>query len=495
MKISLYYGRSAPRCSIALLGILLKGEELVFPKWPGALKEAFLATPGAREFRAKKGEQFYFYQGGQAYLVWGLGEKKDLKREVLRRALAKVYKVLRGQYKSIGIYMDSLGMSGLESLTGLVGETLLMADYRFDKYRGDKKELEVRVKDVALISGAASVKSKAALEVAKKVASSVNLARDFVNEPPNVLRSDVYAKEIAKDVRTALKGCGVRLKVLGKKELKSEGMELFLSVNAGSAFEPQLVHLTYTPRGVSNKTRHVVLVGKGLVFDTGGYSLKPSAHMANMKYDMAGSATVYAAFRAAALLGVKTKVSCILGITDNAVNARATMPDSIFRGRNGKTVEILNTDAEGRLVLADCLDYACEQKPDFLIDAATLTGACLVALGHEICGLMGNDQSLVDKLLKSAQAQDEYMWQLPIVEEFGQDMKSKIADLKNIGGKNFGGASKAAAFLQEFVREGVAWAHLDIAGIADNQSHLPYCSQQGASGMIVRSLVDFIRNA
>ena len=272
-------------------------------------------------------------------------------------------------------------------------------------------------------------------------------------------------------------------------------MNLFLSVNAGSAFAPQLVHLTYTPKKVTKKTKHIALVGKGLVFDTGGYSLKPPTGIINMKYDMAGSATVYGAFRAAALLGLNAKVTCLLGITDNAVNALATMPDSIVKGRNGKTVEILNTDAEGRLVLADCLDYACDQKPDAIIDAATLTGACLVALGNEVCGLMGNDQSLTNKLLKSAKDQDEYMWQLPIVDEFRKDMKSKAADLRNIGNKHFAGTCKAAAFLEEFVREGMPWAHLDIAGIAGTQSHLPYCCDMGGSGLIVRTLVHFIRNA
>ena len=492
MKISLSYGRQDHKSNVLLLGAFGSDKGIELPKWPKHLKNAFMGTPNAKAFRGQ-GTSFVFHHNDCTCIALGLGSKKDFKAEKLRKELATAYKSIKGKYQSVAVHLDSIATGPLESTAYLASETIFMSDYHFDKYLS-KNEGQDKTKEVVLVSSSSnSAKSKKALEKAQKVASSINTARRFVDEPPNVLRSTTYAKEIEKDVKTNLKSCGVRIKIMGKKELKSEKMGLFLSVNAGSAFDPQLVHLTYTPKKATKKTKHVVLVGKGLVFDTGGYSLKPSPGMAGMKYDMAGSATVYGAFRAAALLGAKTKVTCILGITDNAVNARATMPDSIVRGRNGKTVEILNTDAEGRLVLADCLDYACDQKPDFLIDAATLTGACLVALGTEVCGLMGNNRAMANKLLQSAKRQGEYMWQLPIVEEFQKDMKSKIADLKNIGGNRFAGTPKAAAFLQEFVREGVPWGHLDIAGVANAQAHLPYCPS-GGSGLIVRSLVDFIEH-
>ena len=215
--------------------------------------------------------------------------------------------------------------------------------------------------------------------------------------------------------------------------------------------------------------------------------------MVNMKYDMAGSSTVYAAFRAAVQLEVENKVSCLLGITDNAVSSLATMPDSIVKSRAGKTIEILNTDAEGRLVLADVLSYACDQKPDAIIDAATLTGAVLVALGQEMAGLMSNNQKLADSLLQSAKECDEYLWQLPIIPEFQEDLKSPIADLKNIGSNRYAGSAKAGAFLQNFIGD-TPWIHLDIAGIGDGQTHLPYCPPKGASGMMVRTLVNFIKS-
>ena len=206
----------------------------------------------------------------------------------------------------------------------------------------------------------------------------------MVNEPPNVLNSVTYAQRVKQD---CAKIKNVRVKILGNAEIKREKMGMFASVNAGSAHHARLVHLTYTPPKAKG---HIALVGKGVTFDTGGYSLKPAQSIISMKYDMAGSATVYAAFKAAALLGAKCKISCFLGLTDNAINELATMPDSIVQARNGKSVEILNTDAEGRLVLGDVLSYACDQKPQVVIDAATLTGAVLVALGKEVCGVMGN---------------------------------------------------------------------------------------------------------
>jgi leucyl aminopeptidase len=272
-------------------------------------------------------------------------------------------------------------------------------------------------------------------------------------------------------------------------------MGMFLSVNAGSAYEPRLVHLTYEPARATSKTKHIALVGKGITFDTGGYCVKPGASMAGMKNDMGGSATVYGAFRAAVLEKAPVKITCILAITDNAINEHATFPDAIVTARNGKTVEILNTDAEGRLILGDALDYACDQNPQYIIDAATLTGACLVALGNQVCAILGNDQKWVEEILKSAKEKDEYMWQLPIINEWRQDIKSKIADLKNIGTPMRAGTAIGAAFLEEFIKNDVKWAHLDVAGVVDSQSHLPYCSAHGASGLMIRSLTHLLVNA
>ncbi len=497
MNIQLNYGGKIADDAVVIVAAFSKSskdgkkKEIELPKLSKDLKETFEATPGSKDFTGDKGA-FKFFHGSATYIVFGLGDKKKFKNEQVRRFAANSYKTLKDKYSKITYMVDTFA-TNLESATALMGEALIMTGYNFDKYLA--KKADPKLKEISLHSSRKSAKSKKVLEDAISMGESINKARDFVNEPPNVLRSTVYAKEIEKDVKSALKGTGVKIKILGKKEITKEKMGSFLSVNAGSAYEPQLVHLTYTPKKTTKNTKHIVMVGKGLVFDTGGYSLKPAASMVNMKFDMAGSATVYGAFRAAALQGVNAKITCILGITDNAVNSKATMPDSIVKARNGKTIEILNTDAEGRLVMADCLDYACDLKPDYLFDAATLTGACLVALGTEVCGVMSNDRKFVSKFLKSASNVDEYAWELPVVKEFRDDMKSKIADVRNIGSNRWAGTPKAAAFLEEFVQEGVPYVHLDIAGVGDSQSHLPYCPAKGASGIMVRSLVDFFKNA
>jgi leucyl aminopeptidase len=337
------------------------------------------------------------------------------------------------------------------------------------------------------------VKLEKALSSTKNICESINVMKDFINEVPNVLHSVEYANRIEADVKKNLKG--VKVKILNKAAIQKEKMGMFLSVNSGSAHEPRLVHLTYEPACSNSKTKHIALVGKGITFDTGGYSLKPGANMAGMKNDMGGSATVYGAFRAAVLEKAPVKITCILVMTDNAVNSNATFPDAVVTARNGKTVEILNTDAEGRLILGDALDYACDQNPHYIIDAATLTGACLVALGNQVCAILGNDQKWINEVLGAAKAQDEYMWQLPIINEWRQDIKSKVADIKNIGTPMRAGTAIGAAFLEEFIKNDIKWAHLDVAGVVDSQSHLPYCSGHGASGLIVRSLTHLLVNA
>jgi len=473
-----------------------KKSSLVNTHWPPMYKEAFSAVNAANEFSGKDGETFSFIlPDGTTACAWGLGDKSKLDNEKLRKQIATAFKAIKNKYSEISINLDSfLIKNNIEKSVGIIVEALSLTAYEYDKHQSKKRP--AKIKTITLDSSAdkkALKKAQKALDDSITIADCVKIARDFVNEPPNILNSETYAKLVEKDVKAHLKG--VKIKILDKAALKKEKMGLFLSVNAGSAYGPRLVHLTYTPKKVTKKTKHIALVGKGLTFDTGGYSIKPSTSMVNMKFDMAGSSTVYGAFRAAVLLGADVQISCFLGMTDNAINAKATMPDSICTARNGKTVEILNTDAEGRLVLADVLDYACSQNPDVVIDSATLTGACLVALGTEVCGLMGNDKKLASSLLSSAKATDEYMWQLPIIEEWRKDMKSNIADLKNIGASRFGGTAKAAAFLEEFVHEGVAWAHLDIAGCGDSQSHLPYCPAKGGSGLIVRTLAHYLTNA
>ncbi len=462
--------------------------------WSSDLKEEFEHSIASKHFKADLGETFSFTMlNGSTAIILGLGNKSKLTCEPLRKQIANLYKAAHNKFEDATIHLDGFLIKGeAEGSIRAIVEALQMSDYAFDRHLTVKRK--TKLKAVTLLTSEKKTHQKkweTVVNESLKVTTAINYMRDLVNEAPNILNSETYAKEIEKDAK---KLKNVKVKVLGKAELKKEKMGMFLAVNAGSAYEPQLVHLTYTPSKATSKTKHIALVGKGLTFDTGGYSLKPGASMMNMKFDMAGSATVYAAFRAAVELQLPIKISCFLGMTDNAVSSLATMPDSIVTARNGKTVEILNTDAEGRLVLGDVVNYACDVNPDAIIDAATLTGAVLVSLGSEVCGLFSNNDKLTKDLLASAKNADEYMWQLPMIEEHKSDMKSNVADLKNIGGASFGGSAKGAIFIQAFLKDGIPWAHLDIAGVGDSQAHLPYCPAKGASGLIVRTLVNYLQN-
>lgn len=458
------------------------------------LKEEFKNLKSSKGYKAAKDETLTFTGPvGETIWVVGLGEKSKYAAEDLRKSIAKIFKAAKGKFPSIAL--DTAGFNTLKGETETVeaiAEALWMSDYSFDKYKSKKAEKDNTVIYLSNIDKKSAAKIEKTLASVKNIGESINVMKDFINEAPNALNSVEYANRVEADVKKNLKG--VKVKILNKAQIKKEKMDMFLSVNAGSAHEPRLVHLTYEPAKSNSKTKHIALVGKGITFDTGGYSLKPGANMMGMKNDMGGSATVYGAFRAAVLEKAPVKITCILAMTDNAVNEHATTPDSIITARNGKTVEILNTDAEGRLILGDALDYACDQKPHYIIDAATLTGACLVALGNQVTAIFGNDQKWVNEILNAAKARDEYMWQLPIIEEWRTDIKSKVADIKNIGTPMRAGSATAAAFLEEFVKDDIKWAHLDIAGTVDSQSHLSYCNSFGASGLTVRSLTHLLVN-
>lgn len=442
-----------------------------------------------KHFSAKRGESVDAHdEKGNKYLIIGLGDEKKLCNESLRKEWGTLTKKLSGsKFSHVCVALASFKVESLENTLEIIVEAIGMTNYKFDKYLSDKKQSTL--KEIQFYINSADLKKfKAIVDSTELLTGSITFAKNLVNEAPNVLNSETCAKFVAEDVKKNLSSKTVSLKIFDKKMIEKEKMNLFLSVNSGSAYEPRLVHLTYTPAKKTKNMKHLCLVGKGVTFDTGGYSLKPATSMVNMKYDMAGSATVYGAFRAAVLQECPHKISCFMVLTDNAINSMATKPDSIVIGRNGKSVEILNTDAEGRLILADVLDYACDLKPDAIVDVATLTGACLVALGSEICGLMSNCEKLTEEIKNAAKTKNEYVWQLPIIEEFRNDVKADIADLRNMAKTSFGGTPKAAAFLENFIKNDISWVHLDIAGIGDSQSHLSYCQPKGASGLIIRTL-------
>jgi leucyl aminopeptidase len=370
-----------------------------------------------------------------------------------------------------------------EALAAFV-EAFQLAGYRFAGYSSDA-EHRPRVERLMLTGDvpASSTDLRARLARIAAVVPEVFRARDLVNEPASVATPAFIAGRVE---TVAAEVPGLAVEVWGPERIEREGLAGLLAVARGSREEPRFITL----RWKGAKRPRAVLVGKGITFDSGGLSLKPPKSMETMKYDMAGGAAVLGAVIAAARLRLPLDVTAHVPTTENLPGGSAQKPGDVIRFLNGKTVEVLNTDAEGRLVLADALALASRTKPDVVVDLATLTGACRVALGTLFAGVMGNDQVLVDRLVAAGRAAGELLWQLPLVREYRDDLKSPIADLKNVGGE--AGSIIGGLFLQEFV-DGVRWAHLDIAGPAFTEKDLPH-APRGGTGFGVRLLVRFLED-
>lgn len=339
---------------------------------------------------------------------------------------------------------------------------------------------------VVVVSDKSRPETKQALDAAAVVAAAVIRARDWVNTPAN----ELYPESFAEAARLATKSVKVNLEVWDEKALERDGFGGLLAVGGGSVRKPRLVKAVYAPRGAKF---HLVLVGKGITFDTGGLNLKPADGMYTMKTDMSGAAAVLSAVTAIAELGLKIKVTAWAAMAENMPSGSAYRPSDVLTIYGGKTVENANSDAEGRLVLADALGKASEERPDLVVDIATLTGACVVALGNRVAGLMSRDDATADLVLDAAELAGEPFWQLPIPEEARAKLDSRVADLKS-GADRWGGALTAAAFLSEFVPTEIPWAHLDIAGPAFNEGAAYDYTPADATGAGVRTLISLAQS-
>lgn len=358
-----------------------------------------------------------------------------------------------------------------------VQEAALLGGYRFEKYLSEKKK---PVPVALCVDGKAAKEIRESLKPADVVCKWVNRARDLLNEPANVLNPESFGAIIKKEGEKA----GLKVELWNAERLKKEECGGILGVGAGAAKAPRLAIAEYKPK---KAVCHLALVGKGVTFDTGGYCLKGSTHQIGMKMDMGGAAMMFAAASAIAELKLPIRLTLLTPLVENAISQTAYRTTDILTMRSGLSVQVDNTDAEGRLILADALTLAGEKKPDYIIDAATLTGACVVALGEDIAGVFGTDSVLTGQILDAAEEAGECMWQLPLHQAYAEALKTTIADCKNIGG-SWGGAITAALFLQKFVPEGQKWAHIDIAGPAmkeDAHEHLG----KGAKGFGVKSIV------
>ena len=354
-----------------------------------------------------------------------------------------------------------------------------LKSYEFNLYKTNKKNKIINFN----IRRVDTIQKKKNLDA---ILSGVNFTRDLVSEPGNILHPDEYAKRLL-----ALKKVGLKVTVYDEKKLKSMGCNALLGVGQGSIRGSYLVTVEWN--GAKNNSKPLAFVGKGVCFDTGGYSLKPAKFMEDMTYDMAGSAAVVGLMKTLALRKSKINAVGVVGLVENMVSGNAQRPGDIVKSYSGKTIEVLNTDAEGRLVLADVLSYVNKNyKPQYMIDFATLTGAVLVALGHRASGLMGNNDKLINKIQKSSKATDEKVWELPLWPEYTKEIQGKYADIQNLG-KAGAGTITAGAFLKEFVGD-TPWCHLDIAGTAWGPKEPEYQPKVGATGVAVRLIYHLLEN-
>lgn len=417
-------------------------------------------------------------------LLVGLGKYKEVNNERLRQAAGTAVQALRTARVASFSSALHLSTSLSEALEAVTVGTLL-GSYAFEQYKTKEKEERFGFEEMTLLLPNDGGKKEAVARVdrANTLCQGVELARDLVSHPCNVVTTGYLA-----DTARELAGLhGLECRIYEQAELEEMGMNALVGVGKGAAEPPRLIVLEY--RGPGAKGRPVVLVGKGITFDSGGISLKPGAGMEEMKTDMAGAAAVLGTMSAAAGLKLPINLVGIVPTAENMPDGKAYKPGDVLTSLSGQTIEITNTDAEGRLILCDALHFAQRYKPASMIDLATLTGACIVALGHEASGLMGSDQRLVDALKQAGERCGERVWQLPLWDEYGEVMKSDIADLKNAGSRD-GGSITAGWFLKQFVGK-TRWAHLDIAGTAWSEKARSYCPK-GASGVGVRLLIEYL---
>jgi leucyl aminopeptidase len=488
---------------VALPLTSLAGEAPRLPSRAAALDRALdgklRAVIERGDFRGRRGESLLLYSEGAIpaprVLLLGLGDEGSLDADALRVAAGSAVSEAAARHAAkLALGVPATRRLRPPAAAQALAEGALLGGYRFDAYKEPPEEAPGRVEAVALsLERAPDVRAaRSAARTGQVLAESQNVARDLSNQPPNELPPAALAREAQRVGREA----GLRVRVLNVAELRRQKMGAILAVGGGSAHTPRLVVMEHNAPGRGRQRRRrlptVCLVGKGITFDSGGISIKPSPAMDEMKHDMSGAAAVVGAMRACGLLKLPLHVVGVIGAAENLPSGTAYRPGDIVTSRSGKTIEVLNTDAEGRVVLSDALDYArSEFEPQAIVDLATLTGACVVALGSWATGLFGNHERLVERVRRAGETTAERAWPMPVWEEHRKSVRSEVADLKNAAGRD-AGASTAAAFLAAFVGD-TPWVHLDIAGTAWTGKPAGY-QPRGATGVGVRLLLEVLRD-
>lgn len=452
-------------------------EVLVINKFEGEKTSQELANTYAVEkdgFEGKFGQTYLLHTLGKSsadkILIVGFGKKEDFDANKMRLAVSKAVKKLQQIYAKNACFDFDVNCDyGKSAAIGA-----MIADYAFDKYKTEKA---ARVSEITFAKF-----SEKDVKEGIVFGEAMKFARDLANEPAEFATPSKLA-EIASNLD------GITAKIYDKEEIERMGMGAYLAVGKGSAQPPKFIHMKYSGK---NPKKKIAIIGKGICFDSGGLDIKPASSMLTMRDDMSGAACVLGVMRALSSLEPDVEVHGIIAACENMPSGTSYKPGDILRAKNGKTIEVDNTDAEGRLTLADALCYACELGVDEVIDIATLTGACVVALGTGVSGIMGNDEDLISTLIRTAGDSGEKFWELPLFPEYKDSLKSDIADMKNTGSRQ-GGASIAGVFLKEFVN-GPKWAHIDIAGTAFlEKPQKEFIS--GSTGAGVRTLLNYIKNS
>ena len=456
-------------------------EKKVFALSVERLRSDILVLHQSGKFTAENEEIFPLVFQNKIVLLVGAGKKGEVSTTALRTTLRKalVSSFLR-KLKDIEIIPHTETPGAIHAII----EAILLGTYAWKKYITKERDSKaVDQKNVWIVAAL-----KKSYEEVIEICHGVNLTRDLVNDNADTVTSS-FIEDAIKNIVKGKKN--ITLEILNQRELKAKGLHLHLAVNNASRKEPKLIIVKY--RGSSTNDDYTAVVGKGITFDTGGLNLKPTGSMETMRTDMSGAAAVIGILKNILALKIKKNIIFAVTLAENAVGSGAYKPGDVIRGYNGKTVEIANTDAEGRLVLADAISYVAKNyKPARIIDLATLTGACVVALGHDYSGLMSNDNELARQLIASAEATDDRVWQLPVYPELKEHVKSQIADIKNTGLRGAAGALSGAEFLRQFTGD-TPWAHLDIAGTAFVQDQGRWYFGHGATGAGVRLLTDYLR--
>jgi leucyl aminopeptidase len=442
------------------------------------------------EFSGNKKEDITLYQpagyAAERLMIVGLGELRKLEPEALRATIGKaIGRAIQKKLSNVAIAVPGSVEGGpeFELLFDSMLEGACLANHRFDRYKSDNKI--AAVKQISfIVPEKTAAKHRRRVSRTEAICAATLLARDWVNTPAN----DKTPQRFAATVMRLSEKTGLKTKLLRKKELKRQKFGAILAVAAGSQSEPALLMLEHAPEKIK---KTIALVGKGVTFDSGGLNLKTNVRINQMKADMAGAAAVAATMLCLSRLKPDLRVVGVIPLVENMISGEATRPGDIIRTYSGKTVEIGNTDAEGRLVLADAISYAIKKyRPQILIDIATLTGACVVALGEELAGLFSSDDPLAEAILQSSEQTHERCWRMPLTEDYRDLLKSEVADINNMPRHRFGAAISAALFLSEFAN-GTRWAHLDIAGPAFHKKASDYCGP-GATGFGVRLLCEVV---